>query len=125
MSKKYEFNHETMDVYPSVNRFYKPTGTISACAPDASTCAANPIHVEKITPEMIVDASKQLSKIEEDISKFDKIVKVFNEKNDLLRECLFFLSAFVDDDFCYDLKTRIENHLGLKCVVKKKGGEEK
>lgn len=113
--KKYKFDYATMSSYPLIDRFYKPTGTISACAPNISTSAANPTHVEKITPEMIVDAAHQLTDINEyEIHKFDKIVEVFNEKNDLLRECLFFLSYFVDDDFCNDLKLRIENHLGVK-----------
>ena len=85
------------------------------CISSVSTCAANPIQVEKITAEMIVDCAKQIKDIRQsEIDTFNTIVNVFNEKNDLLKECLFFLSAFVDDDYCYNLKTRIENHLGIK-----------
>lgn len=92
-----------------------PTGSISACASNTSTCAANPIHQSPLTYEMIVDCYKEIKDIQQsEIDNFDNIVKLFEDKNALLTECLYFLSAFVDDDFCHSLKQRVEKNLGIR-----------
>ena len=98
------------------------TGSISACAPNASTCAANPIHQSPLTYEMIVECCKELKDIREsEIDDLNNIVKLFEDKNALLTECLYFLSAFVDDDFCHNLKQRVEKNLGIRFKRKEKG----
>lgn len=106
----------------SISTCAAPTGSISACAPNASTCAANPIHQSPLTYEMIVDCCKELEDIKDsEIDNFNNIVKLFEDKNALLTECLYFLSAFVDDDFCHRLKQRIEKNLGIRFKRKEKG----
>ena len=98
-----------------------PRDSISACAPNTSTCAANPVHQSPLTYELLVDCCKELKDIREsEIDDLNNIVKLFEDKNALLTECLYFLSAFVEDDFCHSLKERIEKNLGIRFKRKDK-----